>query len=315
VTDAIRGLHAVSFPDLSMTRPKNRHRHSLGETMALLVLVQALPANAGEPKGVAARPTPGRTSFEADITVTDGPGASVASFALRDRELTLLSTSAADGAAVGMYRLRLDKRDALRDALIALPDRPSEPPPVAGMPAVRFTVRDRGKVRMLTASRPTRDARIAKVLTELARCEAASRAHPVATLALALDPPVEGKLGQPRTVLVRAMVGGTRGSEIELHPGTIALETAAEPKPPTPGMTPLPPEWSVVSQPQGKSTAKVIFTGASLKVPVVVVEKEPGPRHMRAQLQGKVVVRLSDAARELNVRLLSKPVRVGAAKP
>ena len=300
----------------SMTGPTSALR-SLARlaSFVALVLAQAFCANAGSASSGSGKPSSPAPSFEADVTITSGPGASATSFALRGRELTVVLPTADDGAAAGVYRLRLDARDALPVSLTRLPERASGPPPVAGMPAATFSVRDRGKTRTLAAALPSSDAQVGKALAELARCEQAARTHPVATLALAVDPPSKGKVGQPRTVIVRATVTGQRGAEIELDASALVLETTAEPKPATPGVTPLPPEWDVVSQSQKKPTPKVIRTGSTIKLPVVAVEEESGPRYMRAALQGQVLVRLPDGKRELSLHLSSKPVRGGAVNP
>jgi len=284
-------------------------------SFVVLVLAQAFCANAGPSTRGASKVSPSAGSFEADVTISDGPGAGVASFELRGRALTVVLPSAEDGAAAGVYRLQLDERDPLPASLAGLPDRAAGPRPVAGMPAVTFMVRDHGKTRTLSAARPSSDVQVGKALAEISRCERAARVHPTATLALEVVPPANGKAGQPRTVMIRASVEGQRGAEIEFDASALTLETTPEPKPATPGVTPLPPEWEVVSQSLAKPVPKLIRAGSTANLPVTCIEEELGPRYMRAVLQGRSVLRLPDGKRELSVRLSSKPVRVGAAKP
>ena len=255
------------------------------------------------------------TEFEADVTFTDGPGTAAAIFRLRGSVLTLVVPRAEDGGAAGFYRLTLDKHDALSAALSTLPPSVSGPPPSPDQPVASFVVRDKGqeRQRQLVASRPTSDPRMDKILAELARCEKAARAKPAATVALEIQPPgANTKPGQAQTMMVRVMAKGEPGAEVRIDPGLVLLQAAPQPRPAAPGVTPLPPEWDVVSAPLAKSSPQAVKAGATLDLRLTVNDPSPEPRWVRAVYNGNGTLRASALTDEVRLRLASKAVPLGA---
>ncbi len=254
------------------------------------------------------------TALEADISFTDGPGAVAATFKLRGQALTLLLPRAEDGGAAGLYRIALDKRDGLIAALSSLPATVSGPLVQPDQPAASFLVRDKGKQRRLVFARPAADPRADEILADLARCEKAAMAKPAATVALDIQTPLpHAKPGKPQSVVVRATVKGEHGAEVRIDPGLLLLQAMPKPKPTTPGVTPLPPEWDPVSAPLAKSSPQAVKAGARFEMTLTVNDFSPELRWMRAVYDGNATFRASDFADEVRLSLASKVVPLPAA--
>jgi hypothetical protein len=89
---------------------------------------------------------------EADIDLTDGPGAPAAAFKLRGRTLTAVFPRAEDGNAAGVFKTTLGAGDALLAELALLPDGAAGAALTPDLPAATFVVRRKsGQRRFVTA--------------------------------------------------------------------------------------------------------------------------------------------------------------------
>jgi len=251
--------------------------------------------------------------IEADITLTEGPGAVGARFKLRDNTLTILLPRGEDGALAGLYRLNLDKHDALVGALANLPTSVVGPPAVMGMAAASIAIRAHGKERHLTATLPTSDPHIDKLFVELGRCEKAAKDKPVLAIFLAVEPMVSAKPGAPQTVTVRIATTGEHGAEVSFNPALLRLQAAAEPQPAPAGVTPLPPEWDQVSAPLVGAAPQTLKAGAMSEVKLTVNAAEPEHRWLRAAYDGNATFRAPNQPDEVRLALTSKAVKFSAA--
>jgi hypothetical protein len=251
--------------------------------------------------------------IEADITLTEGPGAVGAGFKLRGSVLTILLPRGEDGARAGLYRLNLDKHDALVGALANLPASAAGPPAVMGMPAAAFAIRVHGKEQHLVAHLPTVDPHVDKILVELGRYEKASKDKPVLAISLAVAPMVPAKAKEPQTVTVRIATAGERGAEVSFNPALLKLQAAAEPQPAPAGVTPLPPEWDQVSAPLAGSSPQTLKAGTTSDVKLTVNVSAPEYRWLRAVYDGNATFRAPDQVEDVRLGLVSKAVRFGAA--
>jgi hypothetical protein len=254
---------------------------------------------------------PVENRYEADIRIMDGPGSFAANHKLRGTCLTILVPLADDGSSAGLYRLQLDKHDPLLSALANLPTTVSGPPPHPGMPVVIFTVRSRGKEQNLVALRPPSDPRIDKILVELNRCQTSAKA--AVTMALEVPSVVPTKPGQLQTLTVHVSTKGEQGAEVLFNPGLLLLQAAPEPQPAQPGVTPLPPAWTLVSAPLAQSSPQSLKAGSTLDVRLTVNVPASIPRWARVMLNGNVTFKNRDGANEVRASLSSKPVRLPAA--
>jgi hypothetical protein len=250
--------------------------------------------------------------LEADISLSDGPGAVAGMFKLRGQALTIVRPRAEDGASAGAYRVQLGKNDPVFAALAGLPEKISGPTPVPDMPVVTVSVRDKGKTRSLVAGRPSSDEHVAKLLAELSRLEKAALANSALTLSIDVQsPPTTAKAAARTEISVHVYVKGDKGAEAQFDPRAIVVESTPVPKPATPGTTPLPPEWDEVGRPLAKSAVHIVKTGDTSTFGVLQKGLDPGPRLIRTVLRGTVTLRSSDGAQEIPMDLSSKPIRIG----
>lgn len=244
---------------------------------------------------------------EADIDLTNGPGAAAASYAMRGTTLTALLPSAEDGAPAGLYRTVLPPGDSLRAALLALPAQVAGPPLVPDSPVVHFVVRQRGQERALTAGLPSTDPAVANVLTDLERKQAAMRAAPLVTLRLEVVLPPPG----PSLVTVRVVAQGAAGAEETIDPGSFVVQAASEPPPPKPGFTPLPPEWTSVSTPPSDARPRRVAAGSHVDVALPVTLPADTPKlAVRAVYDGMVSLAAPGVTRDARFRVSSAAVAV-----
>jgi hypothetical protein len=251
--------------------------------------------------------------IEADITLTEGPGAVGAGFKLRGSVLTILLPRGEDGARAGLYQLNLDKHDTLVAALANLPASAVGPPAVMGMPAASVAVRVHGKEQHLVAPLPTADPHVDKILVELGRYENASKDKPVLAISLALEPMVPAKAKEPQTVTVRIATTGERGAEVSFNPRLLKLQAAAEPQPAPAGVTALPPEWDQVSAPLADSLPQTLKAGTTSDVKLTVNVSAPEYRWLRAVYDGNITFRAPDQVEDIRFGLSSKAVKLSAA--
>jgi hypothetical protein len=257
---------------------------------------------------------PRGSALEADISLTGGPGEIDARYQVRGTTLSLLLPRGEDGAMAGLFRVDLGERHPLVAALANLPASVSGPPARPGTPVLRVAVRDsNGKhpPRQLTSTRPPVDSTLEKLTGELGRCEQKARSNPIATLALELAPvsAVPGK-GTPLTVKARLTCKGVAGAVVRLNPGAVLLQAAAEPEPPTPGVTPLPLEWALASAPTVGSSPREIKAGGYLDLALSVNAPASMPRLVRAVMNGVVTVRAGSNSEDVRMSLTSTPVRI-----
>jgi hypothetical protein len=249
--------------------------------------------------------------IEADMTLTEGPGAVGAGFKLRGSVLTILLPRGEDGARAGLYRLNLDKHDTLVAALANLPA--AGPPAAMGMPTAAFAVRVHGKEQHLVAPLPTADPHVDKILVELGRYEKASKDKPVLAMSLAVESMVPAKAKEPQTVTVRIATTGERGAEVSFNPRLLKLQAAAEPQAAAAGVTPLPPEWDQVSAPLTDSSTQTLKAGATADVKLTVNVSAPEYRWLRAVYDGNATFCAPDQVEEVRLGLASKAVKLSAA--
>jgi hypothetical protein len=131
----------------------------------------------------------------------------------------------------------------------------------------------------------------------------------VAELVLTVEPPAPAEAGRPHPVVAVVSSKGEPGVEIAIASGAVSMESAAEPPPPDPGVTPLPVEWDVIGRPKAEPVQRTLRTGAVIKMPVGCVDPERGARWVRALFTGSVTVRSTDGPLPADLRLGSKPVR------
>jgi hypothetical protein len=246
---------------------------------------------------------------QADIVLSDGTPVGLAKYVLRGKVLTITLPRADDGAWAGLYRLKLDDRDALAGALAHLPATVAGPPAMPGMSIARISLVDHGKSRDLVATLPTTDPALDKLLLELRRREASPQNQPTLALSLDVVPPLPAKAEQTATITVRVTAKGERGAEATLNPGQIRVEAAPEPKPVPAGFMPLPPRWVAVNMPFEGRTSRSVQAGATSEVKLAVKLPSPEHRWFRAFLEGDVSFRTSDGTSDVRVSLSSKPVR------
>jgi len=252
-------------------------------------------------------------SADAEITYSSGPGHVDARFVLRGEELTLLAPFAEDGGPVGVFSIRLPKQDPLYSALAGLPTTVAGPPPVPGMPTVRFALRGKDAklaMRQLVATRPTADPRVDKALRELDRCERLARKHARMAFTLALRTvPTTGTASsgsRERTCVATVSAQGEAHAQAVLSTGSIVVQAAPEPGPPQPGVTPLPTEWDTVSTLASPAHSETLEPGGNLEVRLTVDGSEAGPRQLRAVFDGSIDVRLSGFSEKVKLNFSSK---------
>jgi hypothetical protein len=251
--------------------------------------------------------------IEADVTLTEGPGAVRARFNLRGNVLTTILPRGEDGAQAGLYRLTLGKHDALVGALAKLPATLAGPPAVMGMPVATLAARVHGKEQHLVAPLPTSDPRVDKILSELGRYEKAGKDKPVLAISLAIQPPSPTKPGAPKTVTVRVAATGEHGAEVSFNPALLLLQAAAEPQPAPAGVTPLPPEWDQVSAPLTGTSPRSLKAGTTTDVNLTMNVSAPEYRWLRAVFDGNATFRAPDQVEDVGLSLTSKAVKLAAA--
>jgi hypothetical protein len=247
-----------------------------------------------------------------EILFAAGPGQPSTRFFLRGARLLLLSPSAEDGGAAGLFAAALPKQDPLVAALAGLPETVAGPPPVPGMPTVQFVYQQDGAhpARRLVVARPALDARVDKAVRELQRCEAAARRHPLMTIALDLRAEPTRKAAGPAArapALVATLLGrGETSFQARLRPGAVVLEAAPDVGPPQPGVTSLPPEWEQVSAPASAPSTETLKPGDVLHVPLSASLSASGPRHVRASFEDTVELRGPGLVESVPVALTSR---------
>ncbi len=256
----------------------------------------------------------GAGPFEAEIILSDGPGAPSAQFKLRGTVLSILLQRGEDGGMAGLYQMNLDQHDTLLAALSSLPTTVAGPPPSPGMPVASFAVRAHGKEQKLTVLRPATDARVDQILRELGRYERTARDKPRVALSLAVQHVSSEKGGRPQTVTLRVSAKGELGAEVTLDPGLILLQAAPEPKPAPAGITPLPPEWDQVSAPLAGASLQPLKAGTTIDVKLVVNVSAAEPRRLRAFYDGNASFRAPDFLEDVRLRLASHDAPLGATR-
>lgn len=255
--------------------------------------------------GIASAPLP---SIDADVDLTDGVGPPVVVYKLRDAILTAVVARAENGSAIGVFRAQIAPADPLRTALARIPRTVGGAPPPVDSATARFVVRSETGERTLLVQRPVTDPLLRQVLTELQKRSAAMRTTPALALKLEIRPANRSK------ATVRVIAEGGAGAVARIDPSTVLIEAAAEPARPAPGITPLPPEWQVVSEPPRSEGSLWVRAGEHLDLPISVTLAPHGDVWVRAVLRGAVNLLAPDPMGDVSIELSSAAIPVGSKK-
>ena len=125
------------------------------------------------------------------------------------------------------------------------------------------------------------------------------RRKPLLSVALEARPPA-GAPGAPRpqSVTVRLTATGAPGAEARIAPESVLVQAAPEPARATPGVTPLPPDWQMVSTPPTSGPPRALKAGSHLDLKLAITRPagDPAPLWIRAALDGVVGFRAPGTA-------------------